>query len=74
MKIVQEQKKQKDNSEDEDSDTEQMSRVPHAKEEAQLNANSLEIVFINGNITKCSGWDFKYQDPSILSPVGHGLC
>ena len=61
-KSVQEQKKQKDNSEDENSDIEQMSRVPHAKEEAQLNANTLEIVFINGNITKCFGCDFKYQD------------
>ena len=39
-----------------------MSRVPHAKEEAQLNANPLEIVFINGNITKCSGCNFRYQD------------
>ena len=61
-KSVQEQKDQKDNSEDEDSDIEQMSRVPHVKEEAQLNTNSLEIVFINGNITKCSGCDFRYQD------------
>ena len=59
-KSVQEQKKQKDNSADEDSDIEQMSRVPHAKEEAQLNANPLEIVFINDNITKCSGCDFRY--------------
>ena len=61
-KSVQEQKEQKDNSEDEDSDIEQMSRVPHAKEEAQLNANPLEIVFINGNLTKCSGCYFRYQD------------
>ena len=30
-----------------------MSRVPHSKEEEKLNSNPLEIVFINGNITKC---------------------
>ena len=59
-KSVQEQKKQKDNSEDEDSDLEQNVQSSSAKEEAQLNANPLEIVFINGNITKCSGCDFKY--------------
>ena len=45
-----------------------MSRVPHVKEEAQLNANPLEIVFINGNITKCSGCDFKYQDNEQREP------
>ena len=67
-KSVQEQKKQKDNSEDEDSDIEQMSRVPHVEEEAQLNANPLEIVFINGNITKCSGCVFKYQDNEQREP------
>ena len=67
-KNVQEQQEQKDNSEDEDSDIEQMSRVPHAKEEAQLNANPLEIVFINGNITKCSGCDFRYQDNERREP------
>ena len=65
---VQEQKEKKDNSEDEDSDIEQMSRVPCAKEEAQLNANLLEIVFINGNITKCSGCDFRYQDNEQREP------
>ena len=53
--------KQTANSE-EDSDIEQMSRVPHPKEEAKLNSNPLEIVFINGNITTCSGCNFKYKD------------
>ena len=67
-KSVQEQKKLKDNSEDEDSDIEQMSRVLHAKEGAQLNANPHEIVFINGNITKCSGCDFRYQDNEQREP------
>ena len=67
-KSVQEQKEQKDNSEDEDSDIEQMSRLPRAKDEAQLNANPLEIVFINGNITKCSGCDFRYQDNEQREP------
>ena len=66
-KSVWEQKGQKDNSEDEDSDIEQMSRVPHVKE-AQLNANPLEIVFINGNITKCSDCDFRYQDNEQREP------
>ena len=67
-KSVQEQKEQKDNSEDEDSDIEQMSRVSCAKEEAQLNANPLEIVFINSNITKCSGCDLRYQDNEPREP------
>ena len=66
-KSVQKQKKQKDNSEDEDSDIEQMFQVPHVKE-AQLNVNPLEIVFINGNITKCSGCDFKYQNNEQRAP------
>ena len=45
-----------------------MSRVPHAKEEEKLNSNPLEIVFINGNITKCSGCKFKYQDSERREP------
>ena len=38
--------------EEEDSDIENMSRVPRAKEEEKLNSNPLEIVFINGNISQ----------------------
>ena len=45
-----------------------MSRVPHAKEEQKLNSNPLEIVFINGNITKCLGCSFKYQDSEGREP------
>ena len=47
-----------------------MSRFPHPKEEAKLNANPLEIVifFINGNITKCSGCDFHYQEKEQREP------
>ena len=45
-----------------------MSRVPCAKVEAQLNVNPLEIVSINGNITKCSGCDFKYQNNERREP------
>ena len=45
-----------------------MSRVPHAKEEEKLNSNPLKIVFINGNITECSGCEFKYQDSERREP------
>ena len=67
-KSVQKPKKQNANSEDEDSDIEQMSRVPHCKERARLDVNPLEIVFINGNIIKCSGCEFKYNDNERREP------
>ena len=65
---MQKPKQQNANSKEEDSDIEQMSRVPCAKEEAKLNANPLKIVFINGNITKCFGCDFKYQENERREP------
>ena len=65
---MQKPKQQTANSEEEDSDIEQMSRVPHPKEEARLNANPLELVFINGNITTCSGCNFKYKDSERREP------
>ena len=58
-KSVQKPKQQNANSEEENSDIEQMSRVPYAKEEEKLNSNPLEIVLINGNITKCLGCKFQ---------------
>ena len=67
-KSVHKPKQQPANSEEEDSDIEKMSRVPHPKEEAKLNSNPLEIVFINGSITTCSGCNFKYKDSERREP------
>ena len=60
-KSVQKPKQHTANSK-EDSDIEQMLRVPCPKEEVKLNSNPFEIVFINGNITTSSGCNFKYKD------------
>ena len=67
-KSVQKPKQQTANCKEEDSDIEEMSRVPHPKEEVKLNSNPLEIVFINGNITTCSGCNFKYKDSERREP------
>ena len=67
-KARQKPKQQTANSKEEDSDIEQMSRVPCPKEEAKLNSNPLEIVFINGNITTCSGCNFIYRDSERREP------
>ena len=67
-KSVQKPKQQTANSKDKDSDIEQMSRVPHPKEEVKLNSNPLEIVFIKGNITTCSGHNYKYKDSERREP------
>ena len=67
-KSVQRPKQQTANSKGEYSDTEQMSRLPYPKEEAKLDSNQLEIVFINGNITTCSGCNFKYKDSERREP------
>ena len=67
-KSVQKSKQQTANRKEEDSDIEQMPRVPHPKERAKLNSNPLEIVFINGNITSCSGCNFKYKDSERREP------
>ena len=67
-KSVQKPKQQTANSEEEDSDIAQMSRVPCPKEEVKLNSNPLEIVFINGNITTCSGCNFKCKDSERREP------
>ena len=67
-KSVQKPKQQIANSEEEDSDIEQMSRVPCPKEDAKLNSNPLEIFFNNDNITTCSGCNFKYKDSERREP------